>query len=211
MRVIVIIAIFIVNTTLWVTSTCAQMVFDPPSTETSSEDEGASKSQPRFPTMSLQPQYQGEETKGVEYLKIPEQELARVKIEAGRLLDQSGIPVNPRQAPEGYLPLPSFPEQPAPDLNAEKGFVIYVMDEEGRFFVSLKAAPHRFHHSSLLAGRPVAAAGEMIVFNGVIFGLNNRSGHYRPPPIVLERVVSVLTRAGVSLDKALISRYGSDF
>jgi hypothetical protein len=39
-----------------------------------------------------------------------------------------------------------------------------------------------FHHSSFLAGEPVAAAGEIRVSNGVLKTVSNNSGHYQPQP-----------------------------
>lgn len=57
---------------------------------------------------------------------------------------------------------------------------IFVMDEHGNVFASNYQEIGRFHHSSLSAGRPVAAAGELGVKDGVVHFVSNASGHYRP-------------------------------
>jgi hypothetical protein len=56
---------------------------------------------------------------------------------------------------------------------------IYVMSSDGVIYFRQGHDPYEFHHSSFLAGAPVAAAGEIIIENGRIVMVNNRSGHYR--------------------------------
>lgn len=56
---------------------------------------------------------------------------------------------------------------------------IYVMSSTGVIYFREGHNPYEFHHSSFLAGAPVAAAGEIIIENGRIVMVNNRSGHYR--------------------------------
>jgi hypothetical protein len=61
------------------------------------------------------------------------------------------------------------------------GFAIFVMDGQGNIY----AGQHRvglFHHSSFLAGRAVAAAGEMQVIDGALKMITAKSGHYMPTP-----------------------------
>ena len=155
--------------------------------------------------------YHGEEQRGVKYLTSNERAQARLYVADGLLLDFNKIPLNQKHNRPHTESLSSFPEQPPRALALERGFAIYVMDAEGQISISFEAEPHRFHHSSLAAGAPIAAAGEMIIFAGKLYAINNRSGHYRPPPLALERVLKVLTQMGVSLDGVLIKRYGSDF
>ena len=52
-----------------------------------------------------------------------------------------------------------------------------------------------FHHE-LAGNAPVVAAGEMILSDGRLHAINNRSGHYRPPPECLRVVVSLLRTEG---------------
>jgi hypothetical protein len=47
-----------------------------------------------------------------------------------------------------------------------------------------------FHHSSFLAGEPVASAGEIRAKNGVLELVSNASGHYEPPKGLLFQVSS---------------------
>ena len=48
------------------------------------------------------------------------------------------------------------------------------------YFILLIHEFAKFHHSSFLAGEKVAAAGEIIIENGIIKEITNGSGHYRP-------------------------------
>ena len=55
-----------------------------------------------------------------------------------------------------------------------------------------------FHHSSFLAGAPVAAAGEMQVSGGIVDYISNQSGHYLPPGPFLEQAQQQLHLEGVT-------------
>lgn len=58
-------------------------------------------------------------------------------------------------------------------------YAIFAMSRSGRIY----ATNHRIsrvHHTSPLAGGDVAAAGEMVVQNGVLLCITNKSGHYAP-------------------------------
>ena len=59
---------------------------------------------------------------------------------------------------------------------------MFVMDAQGDFYVSNFQEVRVFHHSSLVAGGEVAAAGEIEVINGKLESINDRSGHYRGTP-----------------------------
>ena len=185
----------------------AQVVFELPSSPQAKKSTLIQE----LPTLPLIEKYRGEEKRGVRYLSDVERQAAQVYFKAGRLVDAKGTPLNPDYVIPKGLDLTSFPEQPESTLCRKRGFAIYVMDTQGRIYVSFEAEPHRFHHSSLAGGKAVAAAGEMIVYQGQLIALNNRSGHYRPPPLVLERVINVLTHEGVDLSQVKVSRFGSDF
>ncbi|NUR72408.1 MAG: hypothetical protein HOU81_16455, partial [Hamadaea sp.] len=60
------------------------------------------------------------------------------------------------------------------------GRAVFVMDQNGNLFASNYHGVGDFHHSSFLAGGDVASAGELTVRNGVLEGMNNSSGHYKP-------------------------------
>lgn len=192
----------------------AQEIFELGSPDPSSRRTESDAIPARWPTLPLLEKYQGEERRGVRYLTEAERAQAQLVIKEGALCDPNGALLNPRagSAQAEQRALTEFPEQPATPVEARAiGFAIYVMDERGELFVSFEAERHAFHHSSLLAGGRVAAAGEMIIINGKLYAINNQSGHYRPPPIALERVIRVLKSRGVKFDGVLVKRFGSDF
>ena len=78
------------------------------------------------------------------------------------------------------------------------GKAIFVMDHDGNMYASTSHAVGKFHHSSFLAGQPVAAAGEIEVHNGVVTVVNRKSGHYRPTESQLNQVAEHLSSLGVS-------------
>jgi hypothetical protein len=79
-----------------------------------------------------------------------------------------------------------------------RGWGIFVMDRAGNMYVGR----HRvglFHHSSFLAGKKVAAAGEIRVIDGRIQGITAKSGHYMPGPSETQQVLQELAAAQVPL------------
>lgn len=76
-------------------------------------------------------------------------------------------------------------------MHSGPGWAIYVMSREGNVHVSSHSVGHR-HHSSLLAGRSVAGAGELMVHDGWVKALSNKSGHYQPDVFQLLQVVHAL-------------------
>ena len=83
------------------------------------------------------------------------------------------------------------------------GNAIYVMSKSGNIHVDSHKVGNR-HHSSLLAGGKVAAAGELRVSNGYLKMLSNKSGHYRPNPDHLLQVIHIFDKAGVSGDYEVV-------
>ena len=81
---------------------------------------------------------------------------------------------------------------------------IWVMDPTGRLYVSSTPQPGMFNHSSFLGGGSVICAGEIIIEDGVIKFINNRSGHYLPPDAALDNAIAKLQEQGVELDGELI-------
>ncbi len=84
---------------------------------------------------------------------------------------------------------------------------IWAMDLTGRLYVSSIQQPGLFNHSSLLAGRSVICAGEIIIIDGKIKFISNRSGHYLPPDKTLNIAIDKLREKGVKLDPELIIKY----
>ena len=81
-----------------------------------------------------------------------------------------------------------------------KGAALLVIDARGLFARRLSLADD-FHHSSFLAGEPVAGAGLMQARKGLLVDLNDRSGHYRPPEKLFQQVIDRLQALGVEIPK----------
>lgn len=83
--------------------------------------------------------------------------------------------------------------------------------EQASLLTAAEAAAHRrefsttvaggkivlFQHTSFLAGEPVAAAGELLVDQGRLMWLSNKSGHYRPQLMNTLQLLVQLEREGV--------------
>ena len=146
-------------------------------------------------------QYQGEELiqnpqqKVVHYFTATEQAQHRVYIQHGRLVDAQGRALDPQ--------LKRFPKR--------SGTAIYVMDKYGRIYYSFDHSYGRIHHSSLVAGQAVASAGEMLIYEGIIYSISNKSGHYHPSAVALKRVIEQLKKQQVpihGIDLFIINKKG---
>lgn len=76
---------------------------------------------------------------------------------------------------------------------------IFVMDMNGVVYASKQNKHYLLHHSSLLAGRDVAFAGEMEVVKGVITRVTNCSGHYMPNISYAKQLTESLQKQGYSV------------
>lgn len=139
----------------------------------------------------LQPQYYTEEyDEAVVWLRTPESRAGYVLSVADGLLCVAG-------------------EEPLSSDGA--GAYIFVVDGGGAVLVAKKQDHHSarlngtlvMHHSSLVAGGPVGAAGEMVVHRGVLLSINNWSGHYAPPPSTLRVLLDTLAKMGVANLKSI--------
>ena len=147
-------------------------------------------------TKPMKSDYIGEETGSVwgtkvKYLTDAERAKYKVTIKDGRLYDSTGKLFDTKSASSVF-----------PDGG---GKAIFVMDEYGDVFVSKTQAVGKFHHSSFLAGKPVAAAGEISVKNGVVKEITRRSGHYMPEEKHLNQFVHRLESSGVETGGVKIS------
>jgi len=154
----------------------------------------------RFPLYPMLDQYKGEEHGGghygtvIKYLGADERARHVLRVEDGKLVDETGRPLDPQLGGEGH--------------ERRSGFAIYVMLGDGTIYVSFDHDQGSFHHSSLVAGAPVAGAGDMTVIDGDLLELSNSSGHYRPPSESLERVAARLTELGVDMAAVKVTRVG---
>lgn len=88
------------------------------------------------------------------------------------------------------------------DSRTERDY-IYSMDTEGNIYVK-EASPAlvcKFHHSSFVAGAPVAGAGQMKIKDGRVTFIDNFSGHYHPPDELLDQVLAVLRENKVEVEQ----------
>jgi hypothetical protein len=85
---------------------------------------------------------------------------------------------------------------------------IFVMDEKGKIYVYdgdyFTENMELIFHSSLLAGKPVASAGELFVKDGKLLEINNRSGHYQPAMEVFGRVLEELRARGLNTERVKV-------
>ncbi|WP_188150891.1 RHS repeat-associated core domain-containing protein, partial [Teredinibacter waterburyi] len=88
----------------------------------------------------------------------------------------------------------------AGDAWSGTGKAIFVMDTQGKIYLSNSYPVAEFHHSSFLAGAPVASAGMMNVANGMILEVSNDSGHYQPPQSLNDQVMNELRDQGLGDD-----------
>jgi hypothetical protein len=140
-----------------------------------------------YPSTPLLSKYISEETgaifgTSVKYLNAHERQAYKVTIQNGLLIDANGKPFDSRGASSAFGP--------------SMGRAIFVMDQDGTLYVSNHQTQGKFHHSSFLAGAPVAAAGELAVENGVMKEVSRRSGHYCPTKKQLNAFLSEVTKQG---------------
>ena len=152
----------------------------------------------RYETLELHDKYRGEEDGGghyktkVLYLDETARERYLLVVRDGLLYDVQGRKLDAKLGTKG------------------NGFAIYVMDECGTIYVSFEHEAGAFHHSTLVAGGPVAAAGDLSILEGELLEISNSSGHYRPPPPYLEQAISRLKALGVDFTKVKITRIGAE-
>lgn len=145
----------------------------------------------RHPKYSLYTKYRGEQQLGVRYDQSKERERHRVFVCGGRLCDRTGALLDAQ-------------------INLSKhahrdGKAIFVIDVQGQLWITFDQKYGRVHHSTLLAGSPVIAAGEMLIDTGELISVSNESGHYRPPPSSLDVADRILALMGV--DVSLLEHY----
>ncbi|RSN40761.1 hypothetical protein DMC64_33895 [Amycolatopsis sp. WAC 04197] len=120
----------------------------------------------------------------VEYFSPERREEHRVFVRDGRLYwARDGSPLN------------------TPAVTGPFDKSIFAMDPEGNLYVSLTCVSGRLHHSSLLAGAPVAVAGHIEVVNGRLTKLTRESGHYQPEKEQLATGLDILAEQGVDVSQ----------
>jgi hypothetical protein len=148
---------------------------------------GQKKDASVYPSTPLLSKYTSEETgavfgTSVKYLNASERQAYKVTVQNGLLMDANGKPFDSRGASSAFGP--------------NIGRAIFVMDQDGTLYASNHQTQGKFHHSSFLAGAPVAAAGELAVENGVMKEVSRRSGHYCPTKKQLDAFLSEVDKQG---------------
>lgn len=151
-----------------------------------------------FETGGIKPHLVGEQWPGgpmgfpgVTYLDEAAREAYRITIDDGLVYDAQGRLFDTSEGVSAFV-------------GGEEGRAIFVMDKHGNLYASTQHEAGRFHHSSFFAGGEVASAGELVVRDGRIELLTDRSGHYMPPRARTLQVLEQLASQGVVLDPARI-------
>jgi hypothetical protein len=147
-----------------------------------------------YQTGGLKPDFLGEQypggpmgSPGVKYLDDAVREQHRLTVHDGLIYNAKGLPFDTSSGVSAFGP-------------SSNGRAIFVMDEHGNLYASTFQRFRDFHHSSLLAGGDVAAAGEILVRDGKIELLTDRSGHYAPGRSQTQQVLDQLESQGIFID-----------
>lgn len=173
----------------------------PPAAQQVDDEFGACayRSGPPFQTQSMSHQYDGEHIPGNQVWVTPPSHVA--------YLDENGRRALRLEIRNGLLYTANgelFDTSAGQTVWSGGGQAIFVMDQHGNLYASLEHSAGRFHHSSFLAGAPVAAAGELVVSRGVVQLLTDSSGHYRPERGHTLQAVEHLRRLGIPLSAAQV-------
>ncbi|WP_278264973.1 hypothetical protein [Nocardia sp. AG03] len=142
----------------------------------------------RYATTPLRPEFHGEHLPGnaiwpgsqVEYLDHDTRQTFRLHGYNGLLHDHRGAPFDTTEAHTLWTPT--------------GGRAIFVMDHNGTLYSAPSHTLGRFHPSSLLAGAPVAAAGEIAASAGRVLLISDHGRHYRPRRTYTRQVLDSLRR-----------------
>lgn len=119
----------------------------------------------------------------IHYGRDADREGWRISVRNGLFYDSSGVLLNTMHFSNDIASL---------------GWAIYVRTPDDHLYAHGYQL-HVFHHSVLNAGRPVMSAGEIYVRHGVLRGITNKSGHYRPETTHFLQMLSWLRHQGVNL------------
>lgn len=162
-----------------------------PSSAPPSRIEPALSTAPRYETQRLRSMYEGENLRPFTWHGKPTtvRYLNDIERQGYLLTARDGKLYNAR----GEL----FDTTMAKSEHAGGGHAIFVMDANGNIYASTAHKVGEFHHSSLLAGQPVAGAGELVVENGIVLTITRASGHYWPSEALMNQVLTQLKKHGI--------------
>ncbi|MCP9271557.1 WXG100-like domain-containing protein [Mycolicibacterium arenosum] len=78
-------------------------------------------------------------------------------------------------------------------------WAMFVMDRGGNLYATSSKTSGRLHHSSFLAGAPVAAAGQMKVAFGRLLAVHDQNGHHRATANANDQGLQLLRKGGLVL------------
>lgn len=153
---------------------------------------------PVYRTTELRPEFRGEHLPGnpiwngkqVKYLNDEERLHFRVFVYEETLYGSDGLLFDTTNSYTLWTP--------------RGGRAIFVMDAMGNIYSSPYHILGEFHHSGLLAGMPVAGAGELQVVQGKIQLISDHSTHYQPPRYITRQVLDNLNRQGIHIDESRV-------
>jgi transposase len=120
------------------------------------------------------------------YLDKTERQAHKIRVINGLILNRSGAPFDTKAERSAF--------------SVHEGHAIFVMDKYGDIYISNHEAAGKIHHSSFMAGRPVAAAGEIRIEQGVVKLVSPLSGHYHPTRAQLDQFIQRLRDLGVKAE-----------
>jgi hypothetical protein len=82
---------------------------------------------------------------------------------------------------------------------------IFVLSPENQLYVGLYDRG-TFNHSSFLSGGSVLGAGELLIKNGKITAITDKSGHYETSEYMLWKGVDALVKAGANLNDTVVTK-----
>ena len=96
---------------------------------------------------------------------------------------------------------PLDPELDKPENAYRNGKAIFVIGLDQSIWVTFDHKYGEIHHSSLLAGAPVIAAGELVLSKGRLQSISNASGHYKPSPQSIDVALEIFSKLGLDISR----------
>lgn len=162
------------------------------------EEAGTLPTATRYDTTPMHPEFRGENLPGntvwrgarVDYLDYTARQHFRLHGYGGALQDSKGTLFDTTAAVTLWTP--------------HGGRAIFVMDHDGYLYSAPFHIVGKFHPSSLLAGAPVAGAGEIQAVAGQVLLISDRGNHYRPARHYTMQVIDSLRRQGLDVSNCRV-------
>ncbi|CAM2904287.1 Uncharacterised protein [Legionella steigerwaltii] len=124
----------------------------------------------------------------IRYLSPEERAKHRIIIRDKRFL-QNGEPVNT----SGMM------------SHGKRGYAAFTLNANGELYIfEHNEGANRMAHSSMTAGSPVVAAGEIKIENGTLKAITTHSGHYKPSLFNIHRILEYFSHNNVDISQAIV-------